>query len=1213
MVVAAAKLPILNPNEFDLWKMRIEQYILMTNYSLWEVILNGDSPTPTRIVDGVVQVNAPTTAEQRNKADLEEQSLDDLFNNLKLYKAEVKGSSTFSHNTQNIAFVSSNNTDSTNESVNDVPSVSVASFQAPVSTLPNVDSLSDAVIYSFFVSQSKSHQLENEDLKQIDADYLEEIDLKWQMAMLTMRARRDCRSPKDNKNKDTPRRVVPMEVSTLNALVSQCDAVGSYDRSFQADEEPTNYALMAYASSDSSSSLESDNEVAPCSKACSKAYATLQSHYDKLTIDFRKSQIDVLSYKTGLDSESDDSVPISPVHDRYKSGKGYHVVPPPYTGTFMPSKPNLVFNDAPKASEIVSNVVNVVSSSHKLSKDMSKPLRPDASIIEDWTSNSEDEFELIEHPKQAANLKIDNQKSRCHKNSWNRKACFVCKTLNYLIKDCDYYEKQMVQKPVWNNAMRMSHYNSARMSHSYSNRNVVPATVLTRSVKHVVHKAHSPIKRLVNHKPATKNSNFNQKVTTVKIQVSHGLGPQKIISFLFDVQGNPQQALEDKGVIDSGCSRHMTGNISYLLDFEAFNEGYVAFGRNPKGGKISGKESGSKWLFDIDTLTQSMNYQPVVAGNQPNHNAGIKENLDAVNSTNRVNAASALVIVAGSNLTNSTNGFNTASPSDTVVSPNFGIAGKSSFVDPSNYPDDPDMPALKDIVYSNDEEDVGVEANFFTLERHISVSPIPTTRVHKDHPITQIISDLTSAPQTKSMARMVKEQDLPKGKRAIGSKWVFRNKKDERGIVIRNKARLVAQGHTQEEGIDFDEVFAPVARIKAIQLFLAYVAFMGFMVYQMDVKSAFLYGTIKEEVYVCQPLGFKDPDYPDKVYKVVKALYGLHQAPRAWYETLANYLLENGFQREKIDQTLFIKKQKVKQKDDGIFISQDKYVAEILRKFGFKDVKSASTPIEIEKPLLKDPDGEDVDVHKYRYLKAKPHLGLWYPKDSPFNLVEYSDSDYARANLDRKSTTGGCQFLGYRLISWQCKKQTVVATSLTKSEYVAAASCCAQALIKKANDVVKLQALIDKKKVVITEDVIRQDLRLDDADGVECLPNEDIFADTKRTAWNAFSCSMASAIICLATGRKFNFSKYIFDSMVRNVDSPSKFLIVGKGFSRVETPLFASMLVQPQAEVEEDDVDVSAAPTHHLLSMNIHHLYKILSLHLHKLNLLYHHHHHRNN
>nr|GFB57470.1 uncharacterized mitochondrial protein AtMg00810-like [Tanacetum cinerariifolium] len=205
-------------------------------------------------------------------------------------------------------------------------------------------------------------------------------------------------------------------------------------------------------------------------------------------------------------------------------------------------------------------------------------------------------------------------------------------------------------------------------------------------------------------------------------------------------------------------------------------------------------------------------------------------------------------------------------------------------------------------------------------------------------------------------------------------------------------------------------------------------------------KSAFLYGTIKEEVYVCQPPGFEDPDYPKKVYKVVKALYGLHQAPRACSDF------------------------------KGIW----------------SDGKSASTPIDIEKPLLKDPDREDVDVHTYRsmigllmyltssrpdimfavyacahfqvtpkvlhlhavkrifrYLKGKPHLGLWYPKDSPFNLVAYLDSDYAGASLDMKSTKGGCQFLGCRLISWQYKKQIVVATSSTEAVYIAAASCYA--------------------------------------------------------------------------------------------------------------------------------------------------------------------------
>ncbi|GKC47633.1 putative ribonuclease H-like domain-containing protein [Tanacetum coccineum] len=207
--------------------------------------------------------------------------------------------------------------------------------------------------------------------------------------------------------------------------------------------------------------------------------------------------------------------------------------------------------------------------------------------------------------------------------------------------------------------------------------------------------------------------------------------------------------------------------------------------------------------------------------------------------------------------------------------------------------------------------------------------------------------------------------------------------------------------------------------IEAIRLFLAHASFMGFIVYQMDVKSAFLYGTIKEEVE--------------------KALYGLHQPPRAWYETLSTYLIENGFRRGTIDKTLFIKKDKglmhkkfqmrsmkeltfflglqVQQKKDGIFISQDKYVAEILKKFDFAIVKTTSTPMEPNKALVKD---EEADNRIFRYLKGKPKLGLWYPRDSPFDLESFLDSDYAGASLDRKSTTGGCEFLGKRLISWQC-------------------------------------------------------------------------------------------------------------------------------------------------------------------------------------------------
>ncbi|GKA67430.1 putative ribonuclease H-like domain-containing protein [Tanacetum coccineum] len=374
------------------------------------------------------------------------------------------------------------------------------------------------------------------------------------------------------------------------------------------------------------------------------------------------------------------------------------------------------------------------------------------------------------------------------------------------------------------------------------------------------------------------------------------------------------------------------------------------------------------------------------------------------------------------------------------------------------------------------------------------------------------------------------------------------NKKDERGVLVRNKAR-----------------------IKAIGIFLALASYMGFIVCQMDVKSSFLYGIIDEGVYVSQPLD-----------------------PRAWYATLSTFLLKSGYRRGTIDKTLFIKKNKndimlvqvyvddiifsstkrswcdefealikcrfqmssmgeltfflglqVKQKEDGIFISQDKYVAEILKKFDFASMKTANTPIETQKSLTKDEEAADVDVHLYRsmigslmyltasrpdimYLKGKPKLGLWYLIVSSFDLEAYSDSDYAGANLDSKSTTGGCQFLGRRLISWQCKKQIIVATSTTEAEYVVAANCCGQNPVfhsktkhikirhhfirdayekrliqvrQDVNDEKQIHATVDSKVVVVTEASIRSSLLLNDVDGTTCLTNESIFQNLALTLY----------------------------------------------------------------------------------------------------------------
>nr|GEW64190.1 hypothetical protein [Tanacetum cinerariifolium] len=617
--------------------------------------------------------------------------------------------------------------------------------------------------------------------------------------------------------------------------------------------------------------------------------------------------------------------------------------------------------------------------------------------------------------------------------------------------------------------------------------------------------------------------------------------------------------------------------------------------------KLIKKGAGPNWLFDIDTLTNSMNYvQVIVAGTSSTNFSGTKD----VASQDVKKDVSSLRYIALPNwfheahLESSTSTAQDACNADTPESSgNFNptatskhpltdhmetltvetrIPTVSSHVPTACLDDSPqpssdtrliskrvtsqdDTPSLDNIltlsnmfedflkVTTNTGDSHGVEATLGNMENNISASSTPTFRTHKDHPKSQIISPVDTPVQTRTKSKEMEEQSFiasihhmtnPDLLQPIGTKWVLKNKKDERGIVIRNKAMLVAQRHTQKEGIDYEEVFAPVARIEVIRLFLAYASFMGFTVYQMYVKSAFLYGTIDEEVYVMQPPGFQDPEFLARVYKVEKAMYGLHHAPRAWYGTFSKYLLTNGFQRGTIDQTLFIKKHRgdfiliqvyvddiifgssnsqlcrefktlmdekfqmsamgelnfflglqVLQKKDDIFLSQDKYVGDILKKFGYSDVRSANTPMDKENPWGKDICGKDVDLYLYRsmigslmyptasrqdimfavcasvrhqvtpkeshlhvvkrifrYLKGHPKLGIWYPKDSHFDLVAYSYSDYGGATQDRKSTTRVCQILGRRLILWKCKKQTTVATSTTEAEYVAVASGCGQVM-----------------------------------------------------------------------------------------------------------------------------------------------------------------------
>nr|GEU54089.1 hypothetical protein [Tanacetum cinerariifolium] len=893
----------------------IEQYFLMTDYALWEVIVNGDSPTPMRTVDGVEQTYPPTTAEEklarknelkargtllmalsnehqlkfnsyknvmslmeaieksqleihretisqkdltlkllkslpskwknhtliwRNKPDLETLNMDDLYNNLKIYETEVKGSSSSSQNSQNAAFVSSNSSNSTNQSYG--------------SNSVNTDSLIDDIIYSFFANQSNSPQLDNEDLQQIDANDLEEMDLKWQMAMLTMRARRflkktgrkvgangyeiigfdktkvecyncnkrghfirECKAPRENMNREHVRRNMTVETVDANALVAQ-DGF-RYDCSDQAEGGPTTLHLWP------------------------------------IHLQFKTS--------VGFDSQAFDNH----VNDKYKTGEGYHAVPSPYTGNFMPHKPDLILADMVEyvVSEYVTSVHVVATNKAKTSE--SEPKYLSEPLIEDW--------------KLMVDMLPLEETSKELKSSVKAKSVQLLDESHVLLR-----------------VLRKNNMYSVDL------KNVAPS---------------GGIENLIDHK--VKIIKCDNR-TEFKNKEMHHFCEKKGIKREFSVARTPQQngVAERKNRTLIEAARTMLADSKLLTTVWAEAVNTACYVQNRTQDPLlssSFKDS----LGDGFKLRGEEKKDAKDPGNEDNEILSIEEPRVSQEKDSNVN---------------NTNNIN-------IVSPTANAAGiKDNVVDENivyGCDDDPNMPNLEEIVYLDEDEDVGAEANMTNLDTNI-------------HTLV----------------------DLPYGKKAIRTKWIYRNKKDERGIVVRNKARLGAQGYTQEEGIDYDE---------------------------MDVKSSFMYGKIKEEVYVCQPSGFEDPEFPDRVYKVEKA-------------------------------------------------ELDKYVDEILKKFGFSTVKTTSTPMETLKPLIKYENAKDVDVQLYRsmigslmYLTSSRHDIMFavYACDLPVDLEAYTDSDYTGASLDKKSTIGGYQFLRRRLISWQCKKQTVVANSAIEAEYVAASNC----------------------------------------------------------------------------------------------------------------------------------------------------------------------------
>ncbi|KAI3715584.1 hypothetical protein L6452_22570 [Arctium lappa] len=1406
-----SKVPMLRSNEFDMWKIRIKQYILLTDYSMWDIIENGPSDagkigedgkrTPPKTdaerktrqtemkalstllltipneyqhqfcncTDAQMLWNAlekrfsGTKSTKRNQKailkqqyenfmstknesmtqtfdrfnkligelatmgvqidqddvninflrslgdewtmytvsfrqneQLEEKELDDLYNDLRVFEVEVEAKKKPSGYIHNAALLSASIDSTANpESVN-------------AANGANQEKSTESVFEAFLSSYGNS-SLINDDLEQLHPDDLEEMDIKWQMAMLSMWVKKECRSGVSHNNNNNNHQQAQSgnlnhNRNSAQALVSQQGIW--FDWSDQAEEAIQNQALMAEVSD-----LPTEEQIKGFqANELQHSHATnywkwekkdlelkltkSKEESEKLREELTKVKLDVEKFSNA--SKAMDSLLQTQIHDKLRRGIGYNATPPPYNNNYIP--PTLDFletkdrKDFPEGSTEIDPLDEVVVED-KTEKEVGKSKENNLSgeiPLENNIITNEDCGRAWIKSKD-----IEKTEGKSGKKERNHVAKKYVKSKSHMKKKT-VKESVNMWVPKSTKTVSTATTNSATDNDSAARSNTTATNVsAAKSIS-----------------TANMVSTFSNVNTVNSVSAANKVSTAKPVSAANSVstsKGNQQ--LKGKSIwhVDSGCSRHMTGNMSCLKNFKKIDGGHVAFGNTPDGGKISGKGdvTKGKMTFEDVFYVEKLRTKDETSGliksfilrieNQTNqkvkvirsdngtefknhdlntfceekgierqYNAprtpqqnGVAERrnrtlieaarslladsklpitfwTEAVNTVcyvqNRVlvvkpknktpyellnkrkpfigffkpfgcpctilntkthlgkfdSKADDGFLVGYSSQSKAYRVFNTSSriieESDNVKcnenTPNPIGSGPQWLFDidsltnslgfSSDYHEasgsggsEDDQVQVQDIIpqvvifpiptiesvdvcaketmtdpiqseeEGRDEENQvheepeeadeipSADLNDSNLDVGINEEPSHQTITQKNHPPELVIGDIYSPMITRNQSRLQELQDqqhtvlscflsqiepkkvydamkdsswieamqeellqfklqevwdlvdLPKGHRAIGTKWIFRNKKDERGIVIRNKARLVAQGYTQEKGIDYEEVFAPVARVEAIRLFLAYASYMKFKVYQMDVKSAFLYGTIDEEVYVCQPPGFENPSYPDRVYKLKKALYGLHQAPRACSMGELTFFL--GLQ--------------VKQKKDGIIISQSKYVKDILDKYGLTDSKPASTPMETHKQITADLEGEDVDVHLYRlligslmyltalrpdimfpvclcarfqvkpkqshlqaiqrifrYLRGKPRLGLWYPYESNFDLIAYSDIDLGGANMDRKSTSGGCQLLGARLVSWQCKKQTIVSLSTTEAEYIAAASCCSQVL-----------------------------------------------------------------------------------------------------------------------------------------------------------------------
>ncbi|GJS59534.1 putative ribonuclease H-like domain-containing protein [Tanacetum coccineum] len=719
-IVAASKVPMLKPGKFELWRMRIEQYIQMIDYALWEVIENGATLPKTQVVEGVTILMPITSAEIKALRRLEVKARKEIWLQKLVSQLELLGEKL---------------------SQEDVNQKLLRSLSPEWNThvvvwrnKADLDTMSMDDLYNNL-----------KDLQQIHPYDIKEIDLRWQMAMLTMRARRFLKNTgrrltvnsNENIGFDNSRKSVPVEISTSIALVS-CDGLGGYDWSDQTEKGP-NYALMAYSSLSSDSEVSNDSN---CSKSCMETVKLLKSQNDQLLRDLEKSSLMVFGYKTGeitiselrkklekLQKEKDsiqfnvdkfenaskslDKLIENQIVGNCKKGLGYNAVPPPCTENFMPPKPDLSFIGL---DEFVNEpVVKNSKSDEEVSKVIKK--FDGALIVEDWVSDNEEEnvsqpkiekktvkpsvakIEFVKPKQQDKNARktvkqVEKHRQNTHsprgnQRNWNNmmsqrlgsnfemfnKACYVCGSFDHLQANCNYHQKQFqnqrMVKPVWNNAQRVNHQKFAKKTHPCAKKNMVPRALLIKSglvsiniarqniskivvlvntarqvntahskttmnasrpMSNLSKTAHSIVKRPIQKNKAFINSNFNQRVNTVKDKNVNTTRPKTVVNttrpkaVVNVVQGNNvnvvkasacwvwkpktkvldhgnlQMDLQDKEVINNGCSRHMTWNMSYLTNYEEIYGGYVAFRGNPKGGKITGKGTIKTGNLDFENL-----------------------------------------------------------------------------------------------------------------------------------------------------------------------------------------------------------------------------------------------------------------------------------------------------------------------------------------------------------------------------------------------------------------------------------------------------------------------------------------------------------------------------------------------------------------------------------------------------------------------------------